>query len=1132
MAAQLGALARGDLKAFMFIGQEITKDAAKARVEFDRWEDSIMRVGTAAQVAASKLDAMDQVSRRLASAAAAEARKAAEEAGKQLKAAQDLEENKRKAAEAEKARLAELARLGKLDEKSYAEYHEALEKQRDAESDAIVADLHKRNKENEELLKLGLKGEDEALIERQKLRDEELKLISDFELKKRKEDEEAKAKELAAIQKQWAEIDALAFDTFESMFRKGEDTWKNLGESLKRQIIRAMYELTVQRWTLQIFADLTKTPAAAIAGQGGGVGSYANLAGSALGSTFSTAGALSAYTGMVGSGATAAGLGAGAAAEMGTAAAGAVAGAETLAIGAAAVVPVVGWIVAAAALVYAIVQASKEPAQVRGGLSFAGPFEDQAAPTRTPFGDIGFSDAATQQFSGQVGKAFTDAIGALLTAGAAQLTPEAVDDVTKQMHDTILLSAEGTFTTEEFLTKFGPDMAKQLLDPMLAAVDPYAQKLVDSFEGPLQDMLNLAGDLLAVTGALSTRGEEFSTIFGQAIDLQALEAMRGEGESFTATLNRLAVEFQATNGIALLMGKTQEEVWGAIGLASEEARAQLIQFAGGVDALNASLGSYYEHYFTAAEKQQMQQEALAQSFAKLGVTMPTTLAAFRKLVEAQDLTTEAGRQQYAALLKLETQLYNFVTATDKAETAVTDLAVAVERLPVAVERFGVAVGSTTPYATPGTPGSRDDPAVAARMADAMKTEADLRERLLQLGMTGNEVLERNRELELMKLELLEKEAQMAAGTLTNLQKQINAQEDLNKAAEEAAKALSNVAATVSAPGSGPPAEWQFVWTGPGDQQGYWENTMGVHSTYPGLPADQGGAADINDQRLALMLQIFRLVGDKISEQIVIENQRIIALQRLAPELRGLQTQLWGLQDAAEAAAKVLEFENAKRQLLIQITRAQGWEEAARDMERADQIAAINKEYGEGTVQAQELITLYQQLWWAQDHAAQSGNDMLQWVKSLQDWLRSITLDQTLSPLTARQRFDFAQAQYVETLMGAQGGDADARQRFTETANAYLQESLSMFGRASSDYNAIYQAIIAQTEALIAQGLGPASPATLADVNSTLIEGQRTAAEQMSALLAKVDTLVEATTSGSETIATSIVNQPLSTAPLA
>ncbi len=705
--------------------------------------------------------------------------------------------------------------------------------------------------------------------------------------------------------------------------------------------------------------------------------------------------------------------------------------------------------------------------------------------------------------------------------------------MTKQIHDTILMSAEGTFTTEDFIAQFGPGMARQLLDPMLAAVDPYAQKLVDSFTGPFDQLLLFVGDLLTVTGALNDRGAEFTAIFGEAISLESLQAAQQEGETFTATLNRLSAEFSATNTIATLMGKTQEEVWGVVGLASEAARAQLIEFAGGADKLTASLGSYYDHYFSDAEKQQKQQDALAASFTGLGLAMPKTLDAFRKLVEQQDLTTEAGRQQYTALLSLEGGFYNFIKATDGAEKAVGDLAVAVDKLPVVVARFGVAAGSTTPYATMGTPGSRDDPAVAERMADAMKTEADLRERLLQLGMTSNEVLERNRQLELMKLELLEKEAGMVAGTLTSLQKQINAQEDLNKAAEDAAKALTNVTEAVSAaPGSGPPAEWQWS-SGFGD----WENSMGVHSPYPGLTS-QEGAANINDQRLALMAQIFDLVGDKVNAQVVLEQQRAIALSKTAPELRALTSQLWALQDAAKVTAETLEFETTKRKLLIDITRAQGWEQAAVDMERADTLAEINKQWGEGTERANELITMYQQLWYAQDHVVASGNDMLTWAKSLQDWLRNLMLDQTLSPLTARQRFDVAQQQYVEDLMLAQSGDAGARGRFTGDADAYLREALAMFGRASVDYNAIFAAVVAQTQGLI----GQAAPATLSDLNATFSSAAQTAQGQMDQLLAKMDTLtdtvqaqtgelVEATTDSGDAVARSITNTPTTAARL-
>src|SRR5206468_443162 len=140
-------------------------------------------------------------------------------------------------------------------------------------------------------------------------------------------------------------------------------------------------------------------------------------------------------------------------------------------------------------------------------------------------------------------------IGHLLDLGAKQLKPEAIAAITEQLHQTILLSFEGTFTTEDFINKFGPQMARQLLDPVLDAVDPYARQLVDAFNGPFDQLLAFVGDILTVTGLLSEKGADFSRLFGESVDLKALDAVRKEGESFGAALGRVAQEFLLTNTI-------------------------------------------------------------------------------------------------------------------------------------------------------------------------------------------------------------------------------------------------------------------------------------------------------------------------------------------------------------------------------------------------------------------------------------------------------------------------------------------------------------------------------------------------------------------------------------------------------
>jgi hypothetical protein len=297
-------------------------------------------------------------------------------------------------------------------------------------------------------------------------------------------------------------------------------------------------------------------------------------------------------------------------------------------------------------------------------------------------------------------------------------------------------------------------------------------------------------------------------------------------------------------------------------------------------------------------------------------------------------------------------------------------------------------------------------------------------------------------------------------------------------------------------------------TGAGQGNGHWVwvggNWVWVHDSAPG---STGGGVDtsaqILDQKLQMQAELYKLTGNAAGAAAVLEQQHAIALAKLDPSLRQLQTDLWAAQAAADAAAKALEFANAKTDLQIQLLRAQGNEAGAVALEHQKIIDELNAKWDQGSTQAQELIALYQQLWSVQ---GQSATATAGWIKQMQDWLRALTLDQTLSPLTARQRFDFAQSTYVDDLMKAQGGDADARARFTNDADAYLKEALSMFGRASGSYEAIYTAIVAQTNGLIAQGLGPSVPATLSDVQSSIMDAGQTAKQQMDTLIAKVSDL--------------------------
>ena len=90
MAAQLAALGNRDWAAFKFIGKAATEDAKRAREEFDKWEEKIMHIGTAADIAERKLAAETAAQEKAAAAAVDAIKKKAAAAAAAAKAANFL----------------------------------------------------------------------------------------------------------------------------------------------------------------------------------------------------------------------------------------------------------------------------------------------------------------------------------------------------------------------------------------------------------------------------------------------------------------------------------------------------------------------------------------------------------------------------------------------------------------------------------------------------------------------------------------------------------------------------------------------------------------------------------------------------------------------------------------------------------------------------------------------------------------------------------------------------------------------------------------------------------------------------------------------------------------------------------
>lgn len=114
---------------------------------------------------------------------------------------------------------------------------------------------------------------------------------------------------------------------------------------------------------------------------------------------------------------------------------------------------------------------------------------------------------------------------------------------------------------------------------------------------------------------------------------------------------------------------------------SDDAVLALSNAAGGLDALKSGIKDYYGAFYSDSERATLQMAAIGDELARFGVTeVPASIVAFRKLVEAQDTSTVAGAQTYAALMRVSGAFASVIDAGDAAATVVDGAAAAIEAL--------------------------------------------------------------------------------------------------------------------------------------------------------------------------------------------------------------------------------------------------------------------------------------------------------------------------------------------------------------------------------------------------------------------------------------------------------------------
>lgn len=152
----------------------------------------------------------------------------------------------------------------------------------------------------------------------------------------------------------------------------------------------------------------------------------------------------------------------------------------------------------------------------------------------------------------------------------------------------------------------------------------------------------------------------------QALLLMGTEAYVREGEAAAAALARLSTELAGVNQVFDTLGLQAY----ATSLAGGDMASSLADLFGGIEAFAQASTAYYQAFYSESERTATAQRQLAAALGKLGMQLPATRDGFRALVEAQDLTTEAGREAYAALVPMSPAFAEFTRALEQMGSSV------------------------------------------------------------------------------------------------------------------------------------------------------------------------------------------------------------------------------------------------------------------------------------------------------------------------------------------------------------------------------------------------------------------------------------------------------------------------------
>lgn len=224
-----------------------------------------------------------------------------------------------------------------------------------------------------------------------------------------------------------------------------------------------------------------------------------------------------------------------------------------------------------------------------------------------------------------------------------------------------------SFTTDIKVSFKGLDEAgiqKALQDALATGSNELAEQVLGTWTSVTKEVTEViqSGDWGDGTMQTVTRTIEETTY-------TASEYAR-EGEKAIDTLTRLATSLSTVNDIWKNLGNTVYEA----SLAGADAASRIADAFGGLEAMAATTGTYFQNFYSPQEQRAAVERQLNDALGKLNLTLPDIDATnareqYRMLAEAQDRSTDEGLKAYVMLLQLSGAFASITAAAEDATAA-------------------------------------------------------------------------------------------------------------------------------------------------------------------------------------------------------------------------------------------------------------------------------------------------------------------------------------------------------------------------------------------------------------------------------------------------------------------------------